>query len=125
MGAAIGRVTGVPRLTIQALIDDGCKAHVVALEPQHGKNGENLVIVGDGGKSRPWKDYVKIMEKLYPEAVKEGLITPKSEDSDVLVDFDLTSTEKALGFRFAGAEAMVERRRTVSGPADVHVRRRE
>lgn len=112
MGTAIGRVTGQPRFTMQVLLDNVAKAHVLALDPKHGKDGNNLLLVSSGGDSVPWKEAVRVIERLCPEAIQQGVLVPKAEDPEITANFDVGSSEETLGFRFAGIEEMV---RSVAG----------
>lgn len=104
LGWNAGVTTGQPRVTLKVLLDVVAKAHVLALDGQHGKDGVNLLLVGNGGNGIPWEGCVQIIKKLYPEAVQQGILTPKAGDPDIMADFYTSSTEKTLGFKFAGAE---------------------
>lgn len=108
MGVALGVVTGQPRIRLQVYLEDVAKAHVLALLPDVAKNGDNLLIAGNGGVSFPWQDVVDVINREYPDAVKKGLLTPKAEDQEIGIDYDVASSEAALGFKFAGAEEMTK-----------------
>ena len=108
MRTARGITAGKPRITTQVFLDDVAKAHVLALKPEVAKNGDNLLVVGTGGKSIPWSEFVPVIEKLFPDAVEKGILNPKAEDENMMRDFDVTSSEKALGFTFGGTEEIAK-----------------
>nr|POE61035.1 putative uncharacterized oxidoreductase [Quercus suber] len=108
MNTALGNVMNCTRTTAQVLLDDVAKAHVLALRPEIAKHGDCLSVVGNGGDSMPWSQYVPIIQKLFPEAVKKGIVNPSAEDEVYLTYFDVSAAEKALGFKFSGAEEMVQ-----------------
>ena len=108
MNTALGNKVGRPRVTHQVFLDDVAKAHVFALKPELAKNGDNLLVVANGGDSTPWVDVALIVKKLYPEAVGKGVLNPKSEDESANAYYDVSATEKALGWKFAGPEEYVK-----------------
>lgn len=55
----------------------------------------------------PWSKFVPIIERQFPDAVREGILKPDARDADRLTYFDVESSERALGYKFAGAEEMV------------------
>lgn len=108
MNTAFGNKAGFPRITAQVFLDDVAKAHVFALKPEVAKNGDNLLVVGNGGDSTSWSDVVPVIEKLFPEAVAKGIVSPSVEDESANKFYDVSSSEKALGYKFAGPEAYVK-----------------
>lgn len=108
MFTALGITQGKARITHQAYLDDVAKAHVLALKPEVAKNGDNLLIAGNGGNSIAWSEFVPLIKEQFPEAVAKGLLDPKADDEVLMGKFDVSGSEKALGFQFAGAEAMVK-----------------
>lgn len=108
MNTALGNIAGHPRVTHQVFLDDVAKAHVFALRSEVAKNGDNLLVVGNGGDCISWSDFVPIIQRLFPDAVEKGVINPKVEDESVNAFYDVSSSEKALGFKFAGSEEMVK-----------------
>lgn len=95
------------RITAQVLLEDVARAHVLALRKDIAKDGECFSIVGNGGDSVDWKDVVPIIERLFPEAVREGVIRPEVRDESFLTYWDVEESERKLRFRFAGVEEMV------------------
>lgn len=108
MTVALGHVIGRPRITGQVYLDDVANAHVLALKPEVAKHGDNLLIMGDNGDCLPWAAYVPVIEKLFPDAIKTGILKPSAVDEDMLFCMDVSASEKALGYKFAGSETMVE-----------------
>jgi len=107
MLVALGIKVNGPKPHEQVFLDDAAKAHVIALKAEGVKNLDNLLLVGNGGDSTPWKDVVSVVEKLYPEEVKNGVLKPAMGDEDKGGDSDVASSEKALGFKFAGPDVYV------------------
>ena len=108
MNTALGNVVGHPRITSQVFLDDVAKAHVLGLRSDVVDHLDNLLVVGSGGDGVPWAEYVPIIERLFPDAVAKGLLRPNVEDESSNAFYDVSSTEKALGFKFAGAEEIVK-----------------
>lgn len=104
----LGQISNSPKLTAQVLLEDVAKAHVLALDSKVAPNLTNLSIVGNAGKGVPWDEFAGIIERLYPEEVKAGVLKPAKGQADVLMNFDVSSSEQALGFKFAGPEGMVK-----------------
>jgi nucleoside-diphosphate-sugar epimerase len=108
MFTALGVTVGRQRITVQVFLDDVAKAHVLALKPEVAKNGDNLLIIGSGGDNTAWQDVVPVIKEQFPDAVAKGIINPKAEDPSGVGHFDVSSSEKALGFKFAGVDEMVK-----------------
>lgn len=108
MNTALGNKAGYPRITSQVFLDDVAKAHVFALKPEVAKDGDNLLVVANGGESTDWSDVVPIIQRQFPDAIAKGIIKPRVEDESGKNNYDVSSSEKALGFKFAGAEAYVK-----------------
>lgn len=108
MGTALGTIIDSPKLTAQVLLEDVARAHVLALDPKIAPNLTNLVIAGNGGQGIPWDAMADIVEHHYPQEVKLGILSPKKGQQDWMTKFDVRSSEKALGYRFAGAVEMVK-----------------
>jgi len=107
MGTALGWTKGQPRITGQVLLEDVAKAHVLALKPEVAKHGDHLFCAGNDGKSTPWSEWATKIEQKYPDAVKKGILKPKINDPDWIINGDVSGTEKALGFKFAGTDEML------------------
>ena len=108
IGTALGKAIDNPKLTAQVLLEDVAKAHVLALDPKIAPNLTNLVVAGNGGRGIPWDEMAAIVERQYPEEVKEGILSPAKGQQDWMTRFDVRSTEQALAFRFAGGVEMVK-----------------
>jgi len=70
-------------------------------------DGDCLLVAGNGGNGTPWSDVADIIRKTFPKEVESGVLNPVTDQEDYLTKFDVTSSERALGYRFAGAEEMV------------------
>lgn len=105
---ALGAVVGSPRVTHQVFLDDVANAHVLALKPEVAKHLDNLLVVGNDGVSIPWQDFVPIIKNQFPEAIASSVLKPKVEDENMTAEYDVRSSEEALGFKFAGVDEMVK-----------------
>ena len=108
MRTALDVPQGGGRPTHQVLLDDVARAHVLALKPEIESNGDNFILASNGGVGMPWEDFVPIIEKQFPEAVAKGVLKPKMEDQNYIERYDVGSSEKALGFKYAGADELVK-----------------
>jgi nucleoside-diphosphate-sugar epimerase len=99
---------GGPRPTHQTLVNDVAKAHVLALKPEIAKNGDNFLTVGNEGVGMPWEDVVTIIKEVFPDAVAKGVLKPEMKDQNFIERYEVGSTEKALGYKFASPEDMVK-----------------
>lgn len=72
------------------------------------QGGENLVVAGNGGVGISWDDMGREVERQFPKEVESGRLKPLTQgQEDLMTSFDVESSEKALGFKFAGAKEMV------------------
>jgi hypothetical protein len=108
MGSVLGTIIDGPKLTAQVLLEDVAKAHVLALDPLVASHLTNLVVVGNGGKGIPWDEMAALIERYYPQEVKLGILKPTKGQQDWMTNFDVRSSEQALGYRFAGGAEMVK-----------------
>lgn len=108
MGTALGMMVDSPKLTAQVLLEDVAKAHVLALDPKIAPHLSNLAVVGNGGRGIPWDEMAAIVQRYYPQEVKLGILSPTKGQQDWMTNFDVRSSEQALGFRFAGGADMVK-----------------
>nr|OQO18298.1 hypothetical protein B0A51_13498 [Rachicladosporium sp. CCFEE 5018] len=111
-GALLATLTGEldpnKKLMGQVLLEDVAKAHVLALDPKIAPHLTNFAIVGNNGAGIPWDELAETAERLYPEQVKAGVLKPVKGQQDLSWPVDVSSSEKALGFKFAGGEEMVK-----------------
>ncbi|OQO00845.1 hypothetical protein B0A48_13532 [Cryoendolithus antarcticus] len=111
-GALLATLTGEldpnKKLMGQVLLEDVAKAHVLALDPKIAPHLTNFAIVGNNGAGIPWDELAETAERLYPDEVKSGVLKPVKGQQDLSWPVDVSSSEKALGFKFAGGEEMVK-----------------
>ncbi|KAF2164370.1 hypothetical protein M409DRAFT_25249 [Zasmidium cellare ATCC 36951] len=92
----------------QVLLDDAARAHVLALDPEKGRNGDVIIVVGNDGNCTAWDVYARNAAKFFPREVESGLFKPgtvgKVEQS--LKKYEVASSEEVLGFKFAGLDEM-------------------
>jgi hypothetical protein len=108
MGTALGTIIDGPKLTAQVLLKDVAKAHVLALDPKIASDSTNLVVAGNGGRGIPWDEMADTVKRLYPNEEQAGILKPTKGQQDWMTKFDVRESEQALGFRFAGGDAMVK-----------------
>ncbi len=104
---ALGIPAGHPRIANQVFLDDCARAHVQPLKDASIENMTNLLVVGSNGGSTPWSDVAVMIEKQYPDAVEKGVLKPGASDPILPFLYDVESSEKALGWKFAGSEKYV------------------
>ncbi|KAK5165216.1 uncharacterized protein LTR77_009314 [Saxophila tyrrhenica] len=69
---------------------------------------DNILTVGNGGMSTPWRDVVGLVMELFPEEVERGVLRPGTLDEEVVGDaVDLRGSEEKVGFEFGGMEKWV------------------
>ena len=108
MRTALDVPQGGARPTHQVLLDDVARAHVLVLKPEIAKNGDNFILASNDGVGMPWEEFVHIIEKQFPDAVAKGVLKPKFRDQNYIERYDVSGSEKALGFKYAGPEEMVK-----------------
>jgi nucleoside-diphosphate-sugar epimerase len=108
MGTALGTIIDGPKLTAQVLLEDVARAHVLALDPEIAPHLTNILTVGNGGKGIPWDEMATLIQRYYPQEVKLGILSPTKGQQDWMTNFDVRSSEQALGYRFAGGAEMVK-----------------
>jgi nucleoside-diphosphate-sugar epimerase len=108
MGTALGTIIDGPKLTAQVLLEDVARAHVLALDPEIAPHLTNILTVGNGGKGIPWDEMATLIQRYYAQEVKLGILSPTKGQQDWMTNFDVRSSEQALGYRFAGGAEMVK-----------------
>ncbi|KAK3677301.1 hypothetical protein LTR78_002839 [Recurvomyces mirabilis] len=104
---ALGNLLSGPKPTAQIYLDDIAETHVVALDKQKVDGGKALISVANDGKGWVWDDFVPVVERLFPDEVKNGILKPHKGQEGGEVAFDVYETVKVLGHDFAGIETMV------------------
>lgn len=105
----LGAKGGRPRKANTVFVDDVAKVEVLALDPKLAKNGDNFIAAGSpSGKSIEWNDVTQIVSKLFPDAVKSGILPLGGDQESIPSSYDVSKTEAAFGFKFAGLETQVE-----------------
>ena len=84
MMTALDMKAGGPRPTHQVYLDDVAKAHVLALNPDIAKHGDNFLIASNDGVGMPWEDFVPIIEHQFPDAVANGTLKPHMNDQNYI-----------------------------------------
>lgn len=109
MDLVLGAKGGRPRRANIVFVDDVAKVEVLALDPKLAKNGDNFIAAGSpSGMSIEWNDVTQIVGKLFPDAVKSGILPLGGDQESISVSYDVSKTEEAFGFKFAGLETQVK-----------------
>lgn len=105
----LGVKGGRPRRASTVFVDDVAKVEVLVLDAKLAKNGDNFIAVGSlFGRSIEWNDVTEIVRKLFPDAVKSGILPLGGDQESIPASYDVSKTEETFGFKFAGLEAQVE-----------------
>jgi nucleoside-diphosphate-sugar epimerase len=73
----LGAKGGRRRRASTVFIDDVAKVEVLALDAKLAKNGDNIIAAGSpSGRSIEWNDATEMVRKLFPDAVKSGILPP-------------------------------------------------
>jgi nucleoside-diphosphate-sugar epimerase len=109
MDLVLGAKGGRPRKANTVFVDDVAKVEVLALDPKLAKNGDNFIAAGSpSGMGIEWNDVTPIVGKLFPDAVKSGILPLGGDQESIPVSYDVSKTEEAFGFKFAGLETQVK-----------------
>jgi len=100
---ALGNILNCPKMTAQVLLKDVAGMHLFALNPKVVHNLENLVVVANDGHGIPWDSMALITKRCYPKEVEAGILRPIRGQKDLMMHFEVRSTQKALGAGFSDA----------------------
>jgi len=90
--------------------EDVARLHVEALKPSipagsYVAHSNSPLGTLDGTR---WEDTTEIIARLFPDAVKKGLIPNNGEQASTLNHVDASKTEKTFGWKFQTYEKQVE-----------------
>jgi nucleoside-diphosphate-sugar epimerase len=95
----------VPSTSI--LVDDVARLHVEALDPRISGNQSFLAVSG-GERGTVWEDAIAIVNRLYPQAVKKGILPNNGKAATKRTRVDASRTEKVFGWKFSSYEEQVK-----------------
>ena len=105
----LGSKGSPPRRASTVFVDDVAKVEVLALDLNLARNGDNFIAAGSpSGKSIQWNDVTGIARKLFPDAVKGGVLPLGGDQETISASYDVSKTEETFGFKFAGLETQVK-----------------
>lgn len=107
INAAVGNIKPYAAPTAQVFLDDAAMAHVLALDATKVKDGDDLIVMGNGGNSVAWDEVGQVAAKMYPKAVEKGFLKPVKGQQNSILNCEVESTEKKLEMKFKGTEDMV------------------
>ena len=102
----LGQKSQQPDPSDFVFVDDVAAVHIAALNPQKAKAGERFIAASPKA-SGSYDAVVPIVKKLFPEAVKNGLLPLGGGANPMQKGFDSSKSEEKLGVKFQGLEVMV------------------
>ena len=105
----LGSKSTVPRRASTVFVDDVAQVEIMALDPKLAKGGDNFIAAGSpSGKTIHWNDVTEIARKLFPDAVKQGILPLGGNQETIEASYDVSETEETFGIKFAGLETQVK-----------------
>lgn len=108
LAMALGDKPG-PRATpsTTAWLEDVAEVHVRATDATRVPNGQSLIVASEGTDGATWSDARKIVEKVFPRAVKKGLLGNQGWTETSMTRFNMEETERLVGMKFEGFERQI------------------
>lgn len=88
-------------------VTDVARLHVEALDPKI-KGGQNFLAVSEGERGTRWEEGIDIVNRNFPEAVKNGILPNNGVAATKITKVDARRTEKVFGFQFQSYEEQVK-----------------
>lgn len=108
MSLAPGKQRDAPRPCLSVHNDDVARAHVQALDPKIPAGTYNLS--RSNGESIDWTAVPSLVERLFPAAVKDGMLNPqKAKAMTVAIRMTSAKGTTTFGFEFSAIEKQVKR----------------
>jgi nucleoside-diphosphate-sugar epimerase len=104
LNVALGKNLGMPNVMSQIWVDDVARAHVVSLSSAEVRDGDVLVLVGNGGTGWKWDEVGRLIGEVFPKEVEAVILKPVKDQQSMALNFDATGTEKQLGWQFKGPD---------------------
>lgn len=86
-------------------IEDVARAHVAALAKDRVPGNKSYIL--SGPRPTTWDDAKEIVERRFPEAVKNRMLSSRGSVGTIPLPCDVSSTEETFGFEFASFEEQV------------------
>ena len=90
----------------QIHVDDVAKVHVLSLDPKV-KGNQNFGVTSGGVAGNQWDAAIEIVQRRFPEAVKDGRLPANGTQPSKRVLIDASETEKILGIKFRSFEDQI------------------
>ena len=87
-------------------VDDCARVHILALNPEV-KGNQGFVVSSTGRDGMSWKDTHAIVEKHFPDDVKDGTLPNNGRLETVVLKIDNSKTEQTFGFKHAGFKDVI------------------
>lgn len=89
-------------------VGDCARIHVRGLDPDIAVTGtENFILAAGGVEGTVWADAVGIVERHFPQAVKDGVLPLGGRQSTKKIHLDARRTEEVFGVEWEGFEQQV------------------
>ena len=110
MDLILGKVDNPqPRYANTVLVDDVAEVFAGCLTAKIEGSEKNFLAAGSpSGRGIVWDDVTKIVEDVFPDAVKKGRLKPTGRQASLTVDYDVSETEKVFELKFKGLKEQVE-----------------
>lgn len=104
MAAGVTEPNSPPEVAAVVHIDDVVDLHFMALNKEKIPGGQTFLF----SRNVAWNDVTPIIQEMYPEAVKSGLLPNTGNVPSKKVFFDSSKTEQTFGIKLRSVEEMVE-----------------
>jgi len=112
VSAAFAQVLGgdsgwgaVPSTSVH--VEDVARLHVESLNPKIA-GGQSFLAVSEGERGTRWEEAIEIVNRNFPEAVKNGILPNNGTAATKRTKVDSSRTEKVFGFKLQSYEEQVK-----------------
>ncbi|KAH6662296.1 hypothetical protein B0J14DRAFT_525334 [Halenospora varia] len=107
LGSVLGADMPGPMPGNSVHVADVARLHVEALDLKIEGN-QNFLAMSEGIKGTRWEDTIDIVNRNFPEAVKNGILPNNGHAKTKKTKIDASRTEKVFGFKFQSYEEQVK-----------------
>jgi nucleoside-diphosphate-sugar epimerase len=110
LSIALGNKAASPMPGTTVHNEDVARLHVEALDPRIPAGSYIATSNNPYGSlnGTNWEETPAVISKLFPEALKKGLVSTEGEQKSILVHIDNSKTEKVFGWKFQDYESQVK-----------------
>jgi nucleoside-diphosphate-sugar epimerase len=103
----LGKKNAMPLPSMTVHLDDAALAHVRALDPNVAGN-QSFITSSHSEEGVDWQRATEIVQKAFPDAVKQGILSTDGTQDKVLARADTSKTTEQLGIHFKSYEEQVK-----------------